>query len=342
MTPRASISVLIPCLNEERFIGGILENIAGQTYPAELIEVLVIDGGSSDQTRAIVAQWESRDKRFKLLDNPDRYVPHALNRGIRAASGELIVIMGAHAAYPPDYLSKLEEGLQSTGALNVGGVCLTAPRSEAPKARAIAALLRHPLGVGNSLFRIGVDRPTEVDTVPFGCYPRGVFGTYGLFDERLLRNQDIEFNKRIYNSGGKILLLPDVQCTYFARDTFRALWQNNFQNGLWVLRTAKLTRRLSSLSLRHFVPLGFVFYLALAALCSFFGWFAALAPLILYLFLTGAAAFRIAWREGSALVFPLAWAGFPVLHLSYGLGSLQGLWELTKEKIIKKPIRAGQ
>lgn len=342
MTPRASISVLIPCLNEERFIGGILENIAGQSYPADLIEVLVIDGGSKDQTRALVAKWENRDKRFKLLDNPDRYVPHALNRGIRAATGELIVIMGAHAAYPTDYLSKLEQGLKSSGALNVGGVCLTAPRSEAPKARAIAAVLRHPLGVGNSMFRIGVDRPTEVDTVPFGCYPREVFETYGLFDERLLRNQDIEFNKRICNSGGKILLLPDVQCTYYARDTFRALCQNNYQNGLWVIRTAWLTRRLSSLSLRHFVPLGFAGYLVLATLFSFYGWFAPLLPLALYLILTGAAALRISRREGDTLVFPLAWAGFPALHLSYGLGSLQGLWELVKEKIIKKPIRGGQ
>ena len=334
-----TVTVLIPCLNEEQFIGGILENIRAQTYPPGSLEVFVIDGGSGDRTRAIVADWDQQHSWVKLLDNPDRYVPQALNRGIKASSGELILIMGAHAAYPEDYIQKLADGLAATGAWNVGGVCLTAPRSETPKAIAIAAVLRHPLGVGNSLFRIGVGRPTEVDTVPFGCYPREVFDKFGLFDERLLRNQDIEFNKRIYNSGGKIVLLPDVQCTYFARDTFRGLWKNNFGNGLWVVRTAWLTRQLSSLSLRHFVPLGFVAYLSMALVFTIPGGWPVWAPLFLYLLLTGGAAIGIALKEKDPLVFLPAWAAFPVLHISYGLGSLKGLAELWKEKITKKSIR---
>lgn len=319
------VSVLIPCLNEEGFIGNVLQNILDQTYPLQQLEVFVIDGQSRDQTRAIVAEWSQAHPQFVLLDNPDRYVPHALNRGIRAGQGEIILIMGSHASYPPDYIQKLVEGLQIFSAQNVGGVCLTTPRSGSVKARAIAAVLRHPLGVGNSLFRIGVEKPTEVDTVPFGCYPREVFETYGLFDERLLRNQDIEFNKRIYNSGGKILLLPDVQCAYYARDTYLGLWKNNFGNGLWVVRTAFLTRRFSSLSWRHFVPMVFALYLLTAIAFSFWGWWIVWIPYLLYFLLTGIAGLGIAIRERSFPMLPLSRIAFGVLHISYGLGSLWGM-----------------
>ncbi|MCB9284434.1 MAG: glycosyltransferase family 2 protein [Lewinellaceae bacterium] len=324
------VSVLIPCLNEERFIGKVLQNILDQSYPTERLEVFVIDGGSRDRTRTIVETWSKAHPQIALLDNPDRYVPHALNRGIRAATGDIIFIMGAHASYPRDYIRKLVQGLKATSAQNVGGVCLTEPRSETPKARAIAAVLRHPLGVGNSLFRIGVEKTTEVDTVPFGCYPRAVFDTYGLFDERLLRNQDIEFNKRIYNSGGKILLLPEVQCTYYARDTFQGLWKNNFGNGLWVVRTAFLTRQLSSLSLRHFVPMAFVLYLLSAIILSLFGWWIAWLPFLLYFILTGIAGLRISIRERNFAILPFSRIAFGVLHISYGVGSLWGLLSILK------------
>jgi len=337
--PQVFLSVVIPCLNEERFIGNILQNLLDQTWPKDRMEVFVVDGGSTDGTRPIVESWSEKHPWVKLLDNPDRYVPHARNRGIRASKGDIICIMDAHAAYPRDYIQKLAEGLKTTGAQNVGGVLRTAPRAPTSTAKAIVAVLQHPLGVGNSFFRIGVDRPAEVDTVPFGCYPRTVFETFGLFDERLLRNQDNEFNKRIIRGGGKIVLLPDVFCTYFPRDTFGGLWNNYFQNGLWVVRTARLTGRLSSLSLRHYVPLAFALYLAGAMLLTLMGWWQAWIPFLLYLLLTGISSLRIAAREKDPALLPLSWTAFFVLHLCYGLGSLKGLAEAAAEKFRKNPIR---
>lgn len=327
---RPFVSIILPCFNEASFIRGVLADIAAQSYPADRIETWIVDGMSTDGTPEIVREWSASHPEVHLLDNPDRFVPQAMNKGIRASGGEVILRMDAHASFPPDYVEKLVRGLEETGADNVGGIWITRSRSDGATARAIAAVLSHPLGVGNALFRIGAGQPTEADTVPFGCYRREVFDRYGYYDERLIRNQDIELNKRIRANGGRIMLLPEVWCTYFARDTYRALANNNYQNGLWVVRTARFTQQFSSLSLRHFGPLFFVLYLMAAMLLSFCGLWIAWIPFAFYLLLTGLAAFRIAAQERSVSLFFPAWVAFFVLHLSYGLGSLKGLSEWKK------------
>jgi glycosyltransferase involved in cell wall biosynthesis len=330
------VSIVIPCRNEARFIEGVLRDIRAQSYPQEQLEVWVVDGRSDDGTREIVDNWSRTNAKVHLLDNPDRYAPYAMNRGIRASEGDIVLRMDAHASYPPDYVEKLVRGLLDTGADNVGGVWITRPRTDGRVAKAIAAVLSHPLGVGNALFRIGTDQPVEADTVPFGCYRREAFEKYGYYDERLHRNQDIELNKRIRARGGRILLLPGVHCTYYARDTYRALWKNNFQNGLWVVRTARLTGSMDSLSLRHFVPLFFAIYLLALLAFALVGlflawplwfWVGAATPFLLYFFATGIAALQIAARERSFLLLPISRIAFLTLHFSYGLGSLKGLTE---------------
>lgn len=328
------LSVIIPCYNEEKFIAKVLDNGLDQDYPLDLIEFLVVDGRSNDATRSIVASYTKTHTNIRLIDNPDRFAPHAFNRGIEAASGSIIYIWGAHSSYPRHYLSRLAAWLEKSGADNVGGILKTEARNSSAKAIAISKVLAHPLGVGNSSFRTGITEATEADTVPFGCYRRDVFDRFGYFDERLIRNQDIEHNRRIKRMGGQLLLVPDVQLTYYARATFRGLWKNNFGNGEWVVLAAKYTGTMDALSLRHFVPLGFVGYLAGLVfwwgLSLFFAiptWatLLVLAPLILYFTGVGLVSFLLAWKERNLLFFPLGVLAFLVLHISYGLGSFWGM-----------------
>ena len=201
-------------------------------------------------------------------------------------------------------------------------------------ARSIIAVLTHPFGVGNAQFRLGIDQPKEVDTVPFGCFPKAVFERYGYYDERLHRNQDIELNKRIVRQGGKILLIPSVSSKYFARSDWKSLWKNNAANGKWVILTAYYTKSLSSLSLRHFAPLVFVAYwilLFLLPFTPFFFWWMIL-PGLAYLLLIGYASIKIGLTGFNFLLIPNIFITFLCLHFSYGLGSLSGLAALSGMK----------
>ena len=222
------LSVICPIYNEEKYIAQFLDSLLIQDYPKDDLEILLVDGMSKDRTREIVAEYIAKYPFIRLIDNPDKIVPCAMNRGIEAAHGDIIMRLDAHASYQADYFSVLVKGLNRLNADNVGTVCKTDVLIKTPKTLAIREVLGNKFGVGNSTFRTGIDHEQEVETVPFGCWRREVFDKYGKYDVRLVRNQDIELNKRIIRGGGKIYILPDTYCTYLARETWKALAKNNY------------------------------------------------------------------------------------------------------------------
>ena len=327
------LSVICPVYNEEKYIAKCIDSITAQDYPKEDLEVIFVDGMSTDQTRTIVTEYSNKYSWISMIDNPERIVPPALNAGIAASHGDIIMRLDAHASYEPNYFSTLVAALDAYQADNVGSVCKTDVLHKTPKSLAIREVLSHPLGVGNSAFRTGIDKAKEVDTVPFGCWRRSVFERFGNYDERLVRNQDIELNKRIKAGGGKIVIVPDTFCTYYARETFSKLARNNYGNGKWNILTIYYTHQLKSLSLRHFIPLLFVLSLLLPVVAGFFWhplWWICAASLLLYTFVVSLISARIAIRKH--LDFFYLSAAFFVLHLSYGWGSLVGLLQLPFTK----------
>lgn len=325
---RPVVTVIVPCRNEERFIAGCLDSILASTYPREALEVLVVDGRSDDSTRSILADYVARHPVVRMLDNPRRIQPVALNIGIGAARGEILVRMDAHVVYPPNYITDLVAALLETGASNVGGVLVTVPANETAMARAIAVAMSHPFGVGNSLFRIGVRKPHWVDTVAFFCCRRETFERVGLFDEDAL-DEDSDFNARLIQSGGRILLVPNVVCRYYARGSLRHIARMAYQYGYskpFVIRKLGHVK-----TLRQLVPPGFVFTLAATAILSLWMHAARLlfaTTVAAYLLPVLACSLSIArksgWRTAAAL--PLV---FPVLHLSYGFGFLKCALQLA-------------
>ncbi|MBO7446690.1 MAG: glycosyltransferase family 2 protein [Bacteroidales bacterium] len=323
------LSVICPIYNEEKYIAACIESIMAQDYPKEDLEVLLVDGMSSDRTREIIRDHMSRYPNLRLLDNPDRTAPWAMNRGIAEARGEIIMRLDAHASYPTNYFSTLVRRLHELGADNVGAVCQTDVLHKTPKALAIREVLSNRFGVGNALFRTGIKEVQEVDTVPFGCWKREVFDKYGMYDTRLTRNQDIELNKRIIRGGGHIYLIPDTYCTYYARETFDKLFRNNYSNGKWNILTVYYTKEMNALSPRHFIPLLFLLSLLLPLIAGFFWhplWLIGAASLLAYLTLISIVSIRLSRTKG--LSFIRLVESFFILHLSYGLGSLAGLCSL--------------
>lgn len=324
-TDRPFVSIIVPCLNEARYVAACLDSILATTYPHDRLEVLIVDGMSQDGTRSIVAAYAQRQPLVRLIDNPSRITPTALNAGIRAARGDVIVRMDAHVVYPPDYIDLSLAALNETGADNVGPVIVTRPADGSAVARSIAIALSHPFGVGNSRFRIGTRERLWVDTVPFGCFRRQVFDRVGLFDEELPRNQDDEFNWRLAKHGGRVLLEPRLVAYYYARGSVRHVARMWYQYGFFKPLVAKKVGRM--MTLRQLVPACFVLAVAVAALLSI--WFPAarygLGALVLaYAALAAACGLGAARKHGLMCTLSLP-VVFAVIHTSYGFGFLRGV-----------------
>jgi glycosyltransferase involved in cell wall biosynthesis len=320
------VSVIIPCYNEELYISACLESLLNGSFPKEQLEILVIDGGSTDKTKALVLQLQQVHPQIQWIENPRQKTPFALNLGIQNASHPFLLIAGAHAVYPKEYLSLLSELILQSGIDAVGGAIETRMKNSTPKTRAIQFVLSHRFGVGNSLFRIGANQLIEVDTVPFGLYKRAVFENTGLYNEKLIRNHDIELSKRIKAAGFHIWMEPALRVAYFARETFSGLAKNNYGNGLWNIRTLFITRKFKSLGLRHYIPLLFLFSLIIPLIFALVFddrlILPALASFGFYLlFVAG-----IGFKNRKAVNFYYLVQAFFVLHFSYGFGSLMGFF----------------
>ncbi|HEY9516645.1 MAG TPA: glycosyltransferase family 2 protein, partial [Gemmatimonadaceae bacterium] len=270
------VSVIIPCRNERDWIHACLTSLLRADYPSDRLEIVVVDGMSDDGTRDCIARLAAENPRIRMLDNPARITPSALNIAIANSRGDVILRADAHSRYPESYVPDLVRWLGDSGADNVGGVWITEPGGPGAMARAIAAAMSHPLGVGNAHFRIGTREPRWVDTVPFGCYRRDVFERIGLFDEDLIRNQDDELNVRLIRAGGRILLVPDVVCSYNARDSLAKLWRMYYQYGYFKPLVARKVGGV--FTWRQLVPPAFVLALAVSLILAI-AW-PATAPLL--------------------------------------------------------------
>lgn len=321
------VSVIIPALNEEAFIERCLSSIRRNDIPSSQVEVILVDGQSDDETIARARAAMDGFSDFRILDNPQRTAPAAMNLGIAAARGTYIARADAHAEYPKDYLSTLLAAAERHKATvgNVGSVIRTEPPVDSPEAIAIAEATSMRIGVGGSRFRTGTAVERFVDTVPFGFFPRSVLEEVGGYDERLKRSQDIELNRRIARAGWKILLLPEPAITYYSRATLGAMMRKYVENAKWNVWVAVITRRYRSLGIRSYVPT-----VALLAWCVAIVLGLVVRPLFM-VGMVGLGLYGILITVG-ALIVPSGRAGrlrlvwtLLLLHLSHGVGGAKGL-----------------
>lgn len=315
------LSVIIPFRNEEKFISQCLDSLLLNDYPKDKLEILLIDGLSTDKSIEIISTYIQKYPFIKIITNPKKIFPAAVNLGYTNSKGEVIAILGAHAIYNSDYFSKNVSNLYEYNADNSGGILETETVNKSIIGKTIAAALSSRFGVGNATFRTGSDKITEVDTVFGGCYKRSVFKKIGLFNENLISSSDMDFNVRLKNTGGKIILDPSVRAKYYTRSTFSKFIKNNFRNGFWAIYPIKFTKYIP-VKLRHFIPLGFVMSLLCSAILSLlFPFF--LIPLIAILVLYLSAATYFAFKNSDKGYNPLLLLFFFfLLHFVYGIGSL--------------------
>lgn len=321
--PTPQVSLLLPIRNEALYIPRCLEALQKQDYPVKQLEVIVIDGQSTDGTQEIVLGFGLHFPNLQLLDNPYRIVPFAMNQALHKSQGEIIIRIDGHCEIAPDYVSRCVAHLQTNEADCVGGPIETI--GENPLAQAIAIGMSSKFGVGGSAFRTVKDQKMFVDTVAFPAFTRQAIEKTGLFDEELVRNQDDEYSYRLRKWGGKILLAPDIKSKYYSRSSLRSLWRQYFQYGYWKVRV--LQKHPRQMSLRQFVPPAFVASLGLALLVALFSslgrWWLVL-ELGLYFIANLSASIWTASKRGWKYL-PLLPIIFAILHISYGAGFLLGL-----------------
>jgi glycosyltransferase involved in cell wall biosynthesis len=326
-SPRPFISIIVPCYNEQSTIRLLLEAIHAQDYPSQSMEVVIADGMSNDGTRDEIALFQKscQDLIVKIVDNPERAIPAALNHAIAAARGEYILRLDAHSLPGSSYVARCVRALQAGLGDNVGGIWNIQPRGESWQARAIATAAAHPLGVGDARYRVG-GSAEAVDTVPFGAFHRSLFDRVGYFDETLLTNEDYEFNARIRRSGGTVWLDPSIQSTYFARGSFSELARQYWRYGFWKARM--LRRYPGSFRWRQLAGLFVFSFLFLGILGFWLPWAWGLlifeaSVYTLTLILAGALA---AYRSRDFALFigtPLAIA---VMHFAWGAAFLWSIF----------------
>lgn len=316
--PAPAVSVLVPVLNEEEHLRDAAARMRAQRYEGD-VELLFIDGGSNDSSRAILEGLAAEDARIRVLDNPARRTPHALNIGLRAARGDVIARMDAHTHYPEDYLAVGVSRLLRGDAISVSGPQIAVGRGT--WSRRVALALETPMGVGQARFRLGADAEFDVDTGFTGLWLRSTLEAHGGWDEEWLIDQDHELAVRLSAAGGRHVCVPAMAAEYIPRDSLRRLARQYWWYGYYKVKTVR--RHPDSMRPSHLLPPG-VAATAVAAV-------AAPRPvrrlarlgLGFYLAAIGQASLRTRGRAPAADVATLP-AVFATMHLSYGFGALWG------------------
>jgi glycosyltransferase involved in cell wall biosynthesis len=247
---RPTVTVGLPVLNEEGYIAACLDAVIRQTN-ANIVEVLVADGGSSDRTRELVTAYP--DRRVRLLENPRRNRPAGLNVVLGAATGDIFVRVDARTLIAKDYVERCVDALELTKAAMVGGpMRFTA---STPAEEGIRAAMTSRLGAGPAQFRRAGGEGRFVDTVYLGAYRLETVRRLGGYDELFGGNEDAEFAWRAQRAGG-VYLEPAISSTYAVREGLGPLWQQFRRYGR--ARAITIRKHPQSVSLRQLAVPGLV------------------------------------------------------------------------------------
>lgn len=341
---KPAISVVIPMRNERQSIETCLNALFANELPRNQFEIIVVDGKSDDGSRELAQALLASSGMGRVVPNPKKITPSALNIGIEAARGDIIVILGAHSAVSPDFLEQNLAVLQESGADCVGGTLIPA-KAESLLAAVIDVAQNCPFGSGGAGFRYS-DKPGYANTVPFGAYRREVFDKVGRFDESLHKGQDAEFNFRMIRSGLRIYYSPRIRTRYFPRSSLGALFSQYLAMG-WS-KVFIFYRHPRMLRPYYFMPLLFAIASLVAVMRLFW---ASRAEMLFYLAAAASYAvfsvfglafarrrkIRLRNRAAAAVLFPIV---FWLIHFSYGLGIIKGLVQLAFR--FGKRIKRGQ
>jgi cellulose synthase/poly-beta-1,6-N-acetylglucosamine synthase-like glycosyltransferase len=330
--PSPFISIVVPLLNDERYVERLIRSLLEQDYPHDRYEVLIADGGSTDRTLEVLRGLDVAD-RIRVLPNPRRTAPAALNVAIAAARGEIITRVDAHSYVAPDYLTCITRVMEETGEAVVGGPVRM--DADTPFRRALVEALYSRVGVGSVPYRTLRQR-AYVESLQTGSFRREVLEKVGPFDESLAVVEDLDMNTRILEAGYRLLLDPSIRFWYFPRPDLRALWKQIHMVGRVKARILRKHPRI--LKLKYLLPSALVGSITLSLVLVAWGvatgngLAAGAFGLFLAAYVLGIVAFAVTRIPRLGLGAARLLGILPVLHLGYGLGFLAGAVEVATRR----------
>lgn len=308
------VSVLTPVLDEVRHLPAVVAGMRAQQVDGA-VELLLIDGGSTDGSRELLSRYAAEDPRIRLLHNAARRTPQALNIGLAEARGTFVARMDAHTHYPPTYLQDGVDRLRRGDVASVSGPQLAV--GEGCWSRRVALALNTPLGVGGASFRRLAAGEREVDSGFTGLWRRDLLERHGGWDEQWLNDQDTELAARLRAEGGRIVCVPAMAASYVARDDLVALAKQYWRYGAYRVRTSH--RHPSTLRASQLLPPGLLVAAVAAAVAPRALARPARVALSAYGLALAAAAGRATGTAPArdAVALPAVYAA---MHLSYGAG----------------------
>jgi succinoglycan biosynthesis protein ExoA len=316
--PPPFVSVIIPIFNEENYLADCLHSIFENSYPKDRFEVILVDGGSTDGSKEILKAFLEKYQNLSLLDNPKKFVASSLNLGAKAARGEFLLRMDAHAIYDEYYISKSVEVLIENNAASAGGHRRAIGVSKIGKA--IAATISSPVGAGNARYQ-QTSKSGWADTVFCGIWRKKDFNKIGGFDESWKVNQDSEFNNRLKKLVGGLYHSDQIKCNYFVRESLSDLVVQYFRYGFWRAKTA--LRHIDQISMRQLIPATLVLSLIVGILLVPFSKLPISVLLSVYLVVLVVAALKIPTKDVVVkLLIPICAL---IIHISWGIGYVVGI-----------------
>lgn len=319
-----NVSVIIPTLNEEMHIEKCLNSVFNQTCFENIVEILVVDGGSTDMTLEIVKMYCLTQPKMLIMNNIKKIQSAAFNIGIENFKGDFLVRLDAHCTFDPEYIHYCIQYHLSAEYGNVGGRCHIEPGSDTNMAKVIAFASTSKFGLGFAAFRVG-KKKTLTDSVPFGSFSRKVLSIVGKMNESLPRGEDNEYNARIRVNGYRVLFDPKIISYYYSVPKLKSFLNKMFTNGFSIGVLLRISRQ--SVSFRHLVPLIFVIILALSTFLSLFSHsmkIALLLFLFVYLALLLLSAIKKFTKHKIYLIPMYVYVIF-IVHIYYGAGTILGL-----------------
>lgn len=320
-------SIAIVAYNEEDYINKILNDVFNQDYPKEHTEVLLIDSLSTDNTRALMQQFKDKHENeyfgIQLLDNQGKIQSCGWNVAIQNFKGNVLFRIDAHAKIPIDFVSKNME-LQQKGEFVTGGPRFTIVDKDTKWANFLLAAENSMFGSSIASYRRSTE-PSYVKSLFHGAYKRCVLDDVGLFNVNLGRTEDNEFHYRVRKSGYRICYSPEIYSFQYVRNTLLKMLKQKFANGYWIGRTFWICPR--CLEKYHFVPLLFVIGILLTSIMAMVG-MPELGLLMWFLYTSLALLMMVLsiYKNKNNLFLMFLPAVFLILHLSYGIGTVKGLW----------------